>query len=374
MRTALFGGLLALFIVPVVSLGATFRTGDQPSFPAGETINDDLYIMGGGVTSAGMVQGDLTAMGGNVLVSGPVTADLLASGGSVIVTSTITGDVRAGGGNIVIQGSVLGDVLLGGGQITLSGPEIGGDVAIGGGTISIEAPVRGDIRIGGGMVFINSAVTGNVRIDADEVKLGPKANIAGDFTYSAKEAATMEGGAVVAGKTTFNERERAAAKAGIAAFFTVWLLMKVLMALVGAFAIGLLLHRFSRELVATAAPQPWYEIGRGALIFIVLPIASIILLCTVIGIPLGALGLLAFAALMIFAHLAAPIVAGSIAHKLIWKPAGYVVDWRTILLGVAIIFVLSLIPFVGDLVKFGIVLLTLGAAMNIKWSAIKEWR
>ena len=146
------------------------------------------------------------------------------------------------------------------------------------------------------------------------------------------------------------------------------------MSLVGAFAIGYFFHRYSRELIATAAIQPLTEIGRGAIIVIVLPIASVMLLATVIGIPLGALGLLAFTAFMVFTCMAAPIVTGSIVHKWIWKPAGYVVDWKSILIGVAVYFILGLIPFVGWIVKFGIVLLTLGAAINIKWSVAKEWR
>ncbi|HWO07370.1 MAG TPA: hypothetical protein VNM40_02190 [Candidatus Paceibacterota bacterium] len=212
---------------------------------------------------------------------------------------------------------------------------------------------------------------------ADRVTLGPRAVISGDLTYTAPQEATMEEGALVRGEINFERREGrsdvdvAGAAAG---FITLLLVAKLLMSIVGAFAIGYLFHRYSRELVATAATQPLLEIGRGAVFLIVVPVASIIVLVTIIGMPLGILGLLIYVASLLFVSLAAPIVAGSIVHKWIWKPAGYEVNWKTILLGVAVHFVLGLIPFLGWLVNFGIMLLTLGAAVRIQWGIAKEWR
>ncbi len=379
LRVSSLGGLLSvglLLLIPLTTSAAEFRTGDQPSLASGQTVSNDLYMAGGSVSSAGSVQGDLTVAGGTILVNGPVSADVLAAGGTITILGDVAGDVRVAGGNITIQSSVLGDVIAGGGQVTLSGSKIGGDVAVGGGQISIDAPVTGTVHIGGGNVRINAPIGGNVFIKAQKLTLGPKALLNGTLTYSAAEMATMENGAVVKGATKFTKTAdiRGASKAGLAAFFSLWLLARLLMSLVGALVIGLLMHRFSRELVATAAMQPLLEIGRGAVVMIVLPVASILLLFTIIGIPFGFLGLFAFAALMIFTSLVAPIVTGSIVHKWIWKPAGYIVDWKTILLGVAIYFVLGFIPFVGWIVRCGIMLLALGAVINIKWSIVKEWK
>jgi len=367
---------LLVALLPLLTFAAEFRAEDQPTLSAGQTINDDLYMAGGNVTSAGSVRGDLLIAGGNLLVSGPVSGDLMAGGGSITILGNIGDDVRIGGGNITIQGSVKGDVVVGGGQVTLSGSGVGGDVAIAAGSINITAPVGGDLKVGGGQVYIDAPITGNVEIQAEKVSLGPRAEIKGDFSYAAVEEAEVAPGAVVRGKTTYAPQEnvRDAAKAGAAAFFSFWLLAKFLMSLVGALALGYLLHRFSRELVATVATQPLLEIGRGLIAVIVLPIISIILLITVIGIPLGALGLISYVALLVFACIAAPVVTGAIVHKWIWKPAGYIVDWKTILLGVVIYFVLGLIPIVGWIITFAVMLTTLGASLNIKWNAVKEWR
>ncbi len=375
-RVGFLGGLLVLLLVPFISFAADLRTGDQPSFSASETITDDLYMVGGSVTSSGSVTGDLMLAGGTLLLNGPVSADVLVAGGTITILSDIAGDVRGAGGTIVISGNVLGDVVLGGGQVALTGKTIGGDVLVAAGTVQIDAPVTGDVRIAGGQVKLNSTISGNVRVDAESVVLGPNANIMGTFTYGATKEVERNAGAVVQGATEFIPREdiRGAAKLGLAAFFSFWFIARIFMTLTGALFIGIVFHRYSRELVATAAMQPLLEIGRGALFVIVMPIASVVLLATVTGIPFGLLGLIAYAGALIFVSLVAPIVVGSIAHHLIWKPAGYEVSWRTILLGVALYVVAGLIPFFGWIFTAGVFLLTLGAALNIKWGIAREWR
>ncbi len=366
-------------LIPLLTFAAEFRTGDQPSVGSGETISDDLYLAGGNVTSAGTLRGDLVAGGGSVLVSGPVAGDLMVGGGNVTILGEVSDDLRAGGGNIIVQGNVRGDAILGGGQINLAGQRIGGDVAIGGGTVRIDSAIGGDVKVGGGDVYLNGSVAGNVEIKAEKVTLGPKANIAGNFTYTASKSATMEEGAVVRGETVFTEvmgrkDVEKGFKTALIAFFTIAAIAKFLMVFAGALVFGYFFKRYSRELVATVAMQPWAELGRGAVIFIVLPIASVILLVTIIGIPFGILGLLSFAALFIVSALLAPIIVGSMIHKWIWKPAGYEVNWKTILLGTFVYLALAFIPFLGTLVKFGVLLMALGAAMNIKWSVAKQWR
>jgi hypothetical protein len=377
-RSRLLGGLLLSALIPAVAFAAEFRTGDQPSLPSGEAVVNDLYMAGGNVSASGSVQGDLSAAGGNVLLNGPVSADVLAAGGTITILGAIEGDVRFGGGNVTIQGAVAGDVIGGGGQVTLVGPRIGGDVAVGGGAITIESPITGTVHLGGGDIRINAPITGNVVVQAENLTLGPKAALNGNLTYSASGPAHLEDGATVRGTTAFEERPDRASKAGVAAallaLFSLWMIAKFLMSLIGAAAIAYFFHRYTRELVATAGVQPWTELLRGLIVAIVLPIVSFVLLTTVVGIPLGALGLLASAMLSIFAHLAAPLVIGSLVHKWIRHPAGYVVNWKTVVLGVVIYFFLGLIPFAGWIVKTAVCLIALGAALNIKWSIAKEWR
>lgn len=369
--------LAAVVGVSAVGYAATFKTGEQPSVASSETIEGDLYIAGGSVISGGWVNGDLITAGGSVLVSNFVLSDLNVAGGSITVLSDVGDDLRAGGGNIIIQGQVGGDLMAGGGQVTIGGPGIGGDLIVGAGVGRIEAPVAGSAKIGGGEIYINSAIDGNAEIFADKVTLGPNAVISGNLTYSAKEKAVMEEGASVLGETKFTEKKQVRAvskKAAFGAILSLLFLGGFLMALAGALAVALLLRRYSETLVKTATANPLLEIGRGFVFLVVMPAASVFLLFTFIGIPLGILGLILFAGLGLFACIASPIVAGSITHKWIYKPAEHLVTWKTVLLGVAVLAVLKLVPIVGWIVIFGATLLTVGAVVNIAWKALKEWR
>jgi cytoskeletal protein CcmA (bactofilin family) len=364
-----------MFAVPLTLFAAEMRVGEQPSLASNERISDDFYIAGGNVSSGGPVAGDLVAAGGNVLINSAVTGDLLAGGGTVSILGTVSDDVRVGGGNITIGGQVRGDVVAGGGQTQISGAGVGGDVLWGGGTLRIEAPVAGDLKLAGGDVYLNSTVVGNVEFMGEKLTLGRGAIIEGNLTYKSPNEAVMEEGAAVRGTTDFQKQEsKGASKAGFAAFASLAVLMGFLMRFACALALALIFHRYARTLVESVTRKPLLELGRGFAAFAVVPVASVVLMITVLGLPLGFLGMLAFVALLIFASLLAPVVLGSVVHKLALKPANYEVTWLTILIGVVLYTILGWIPFVGWIAKFALVLMTIGAIAKVKWDAGKEWR
>ena len=371
------GAALIALCLPALVLAAEVRTGEQPSLASSERINDDFYIAGGNVSSAGTISGDLIAAGGNVLINSAVSQDVIAAGGSVTILGTVGDDIRVGGGNITISSTVVGDVVAAGGQTQISGPGIGGDVLWGGGTIRIEAPVAGDLKLGGGDVYINAPIKGNVQFMGDKLTLGSAAVIQGNLTYTSPNAAVLETGAVVRGETKYEKQESKAggvAKAGLATFLTLALLTKFLMTLACALVLGLIFQKYAIAMVRGAVAGPLLELGRGFAVLVITPVASIILLITVLGIPLGILGLIAFVAMCIFASIAAPIVLGSVVHKWTMKPSDYQVTWLTILIGAVLYSILGWIPIIGWLAKFALMLITLGTMMKLKWDVAKNWR
>ncbi|HEY4526832.1 MAG TPA: hypothetical protein VJK53_03230 [Candidatus Paceibacterota bacterium] len=371
---------LAVFIgavcVPALALAAEMRVGEQPSFPIDAVLADDLYMAGGNVTSGGAIEGDLVSAGGTVLVSGDVSADAILVGGTITVIGSVGDDLRVGGGTITVQSAVADDVLMGGGQITLAGPGVGGDAIIGGGVVRIDAPVGGNVQAGGGEVYINARVAGDVSVHADKVTLGPQAHIQGNFSYSSPNEATLEDGAVVRGETFYEESPsaRRSVAFGLLAFLSIAFLIKFVAIFISALILSLVFKRYAQELVTRAHAEPWRYLIWGLVFMIVLPVLSIALLVTLIGIPFGIIGLLTFVICMIFAAILAPVVIGAVVHKWIWKPDTYQISWRTILLGTFVYFLLKLIPFLGSLVLLGVMLIALGVAINIKKEALREWR
>lgn len=373
----IIAGFVAIgFVLPLFAFAAEFRVGEQPSFSSGATLANDLYMAGGTVTSAGVLRGDLSLVGGTVLMSGPVSADLIVLGGNITITGAVGDDVRVAGGNITIQGRVTDDVLAGGGQVHVGGDGVGGDLVVGGGVVRVEAPVGGDIRVAGGDIYINSTVKGSIYAKAEKIRLGPDAIITGNFSYSSPEPAVIEEGAVVRGETNFTKSPdvKGAAEASIAALFSLWFIAKFLMTFVGALIIAFVLPRYAYKLLHIAADEPLFETGRGLVFFVTVPIASILLIATIIGAPFGLVGLFAFFGMLIFASIISPIIIGSIAHYWVFKPSEYQLSWKTILLGAVIYSILPLVPLVGWLAKLIIILLAIGAALNIKIQILREWR
>ena len=373
--------LSALFLValPVLVSAAEFRAGQQSSFTSGEKTEGNLYMAGGTVISAGTVDKDLLVAGGTALVSGPIAGDLFLVGGNITILSQVLGDVRVGGGNIIVGGDVAGDILAGGGEITLSGKVIGGDAVVAGGTVRMDSEVKGNVKIAGGKVYVNAPIEGNVDIKAGNLTLGPKADIKGNLKYESANLVTIEEGGKVRGETVFTKLKgsdgmKKNAGKGILGFFTLVLLAKFVMLLVAALIVGLVFRRYSKELVEKATKNPLKELGRGVVTLIVLPVLSIILLVTVIGIPLGILGLLSFIMLCIYGAIITPIFLGTLVYKWIFRKSDYIINWKTILLGTVVYLILGLIPFIGWIAMSIAVAITLGAALNIKWQVVKEWK
>lgn len=367
---------LVLVLVPLAASAATFRANENKHITVSERIQDDLYMAGSSVSSAGTVAGDLHAGGGTIVVTGSVEEDFVAGGGNITLSGDVGGDVRAGGGSILLQGKVGGDALIGGGQITIVSGEISGDLVAGGGVIRVDAPVKGDVMVGGGDVYINAPISGAVTVYADKLQLGPSALVHGSLTYTSPQEMVMDSGARVVGQVSYTPSESREFKKErfAAAVLSLWFIARTLMLLAGALAVGLFFKRYSMEVVTTITASPWAPFGKGLVTVIALPAISAILFMTVAGIPLGILGALGVVALAIIGCVLTPVLLGSVLYSWAAKKSEHTISWKTILLGTAAYMALAMIPVLGWLVILFSMLSIVGVSVNIAWRLAKEWR
>src|SRR5258707_5050876 len=73
-------GLLVLALLPAEAQAAEPRQGDTVVVGPDETINDDLYAVGGTITIQGIVNGDVVAAGGTITISGVMNGDVAVGG------------------------------------------------------------------------------------------------------------------------------------------------------------------------------------------------------------------------------------------------------------------------------------------------------
>lgn len=364
---------IAVVCTPAFIFAAEFRTGEQVSLKPGESTAKNAYLAGGSVISSAAIPGDLSAAGGTIVVQGVVGGDVLAAGGNVSALGDIKDDARIAGGTIVVSGAIGNDISVAGGQITITSSKIGGDALLAGGTIELSAPVGGSVRISGGAVTIDAPIAGNVEVHAQSLTLGSKAVIAGNLTYEAPKAAVMHEGAHVKGKTAYTPIVNVSeGPAAAVALFSIWVIAKLASLVVCALIMFVVFKRYVSLLARDVAAQPARFAWRGFVSLVVIPAAAFVMFLTVVGVPLGVVAIGGYVVLLVFSWILAPIAAWALVEKW-WFKRTPSLTWQHVIYGALIYVLVGLIPLVGGLIKFVVMLMALGAIIEKKREIATEW-
>jgi hypothetical protein len=362
-RLAVGVSLVALCVAGPVRVATAAGPGNNPAdkflggnaivINADETIPHDLYVSGGTVRIAGRINGDLFVFGGNVDVSGPVSGDLFIAGGTVNVESSVDRHLRIIGGDVTIGGSVKQDVLAAAGTLNVtSGAHLGGDLIFGAGKTQMDGTVDGSV-LGSAQSYASNGRVGGT----EQVTLRQERESRRPQPLTAAERIL----------------EQARAFIGIA-------LAGVLLILV--------VPSFIRRGAQSIEQRPWPSLGVGAAIFLsyfaimvallvamivlAIPLAALgfeALVATVVIGSLLAMGVLTFAFVLVMLFIAGA-VAGLAVGRLIFRqiPAPWAQnDYVPLLVGAAIVVIVTALPFIGGIVNFLVILFGLGALAFALW-------
>ncbi|MEY2441619.1 MAG: hypothetical protein QOJ46_1045 [bacterium] len=240
---------------------------------------------------------------------------------------------------IVVRGAVLVN----------RGETVPGDVVVVDGDILIRGTVKGKVVAIGGDVTIRGKVGGDVVAVAGVATLGRAARVSGDLIYFDKKPVVAPG-AKVSGKV--KKFDGGSLKGTFtAAAIVIWAAFSVSMLLLGILLL-LLAPRAGDAIARTAKNHKGMAIGIGILAAILLPILAGLLIITVIGAPLGViLGLLLIPLFAI-----AYVTSGFAIGRLIIK-GGRIL---ALIVGLLILCLLTLVPFLGELVGLLAVIFGLG--------------
>jgi cytoskeletal protein CcmA (bactofilin family) len=337
-------------------------------------LTDSTYVAGGTVDVFAEAERDLVAAGGTINIRELVKGDVAAAGGSVNISARVGDDVRAAAGTLIVGGEVGGDVVAVGGTVTLA-PEakVAGRAWLSGGNVTVAGRIARELKVAAGSVSVAGEVDGNVQIAAAVIEILPTARIKGDLMYTSANQAKVDPGAQIQGKVT-HRRSELAERAG--RFGRAFLVVARVVLLAGLIVFGVVLLLLVPGFVASAARTTrthfWKSLGLGFLVFIVTPVVAIIVIATVIGIPVG----LALAALypvaLVVGYLTAAVSLGDLGARLIGRKSELTTGGRMLwLIGALIILALvRLIPIVGGLIVWLVVLIGLGAAGQ---EAFRRW-
>ncbi len=258
------------------------------------------------------------------LGAGSASADgddrVVITGGTVVSTGPVAGDVIGSDGPVVVAGRVTGDV------------------------VAISGPIR-----------ITGRVDGDVVAVSDRAVLARTAHVGGDLRYGDERPLVAQGAQV--GGSIENEDWADTISSpgwGIASWIGWWLAASVSTLLAGV----VLLLIAPRMLVAAehaAQHRLWASLGWGVLVAIALPVAAVLALVTLVGIPFGLALLLALVPVLLVAYVTGAWIVG---RRIVKEPGS---PWLALLAGWGALRVLALIPVLGFLVGLAATAIGLGA-------------
>lgn len=339
-----------------------FNAGERFSLPVNESYHGDLYVFAGDTNISGKLHGDLLASSGQVRIAGDVDGDVIVFAGSLDISGNVGDTVRFFGSNISIHGTIDGDVIAFGAMVTVfEGAHITGNLIGCMALLEMHGTVDGDLQFKGGEAMIDGTVHGNVRVEADAVALLSEAEILGDFTYASRKELEMEEGATVRGETIILESHREDGEEASRSFSVGWWIWKTLSTAVVGLVLIALFRRIVPLVTETVSTQAVMGTVLGFGAFLVVPVAAGLAMVLIIGIPLGLLALILYVVALYLAQIPVAVWLGRRLLSLVGgtDPSPYL----GIALGVPLLNLLYLIPWLGSLAWLVATWLGLGATI-----------
>ncbi len=365
----LLAGLLGLLALqPMPSQALEIRHDKNAVFiPAGETIDDTLIVSGETVEVAGNVTGDLIAVGRRITIRGHVGGQVFAFAQTVNVDGDVGGSVTSAAETLSVSAPHIGGNLYGAGStVNLNSAARVDSNAIVAGDLQLAGSVGRDVLAAGENVDTSGAIGGALTAYAQALKVLAPARIAGNVTAYVQHAkdVTVSSGAVIGGKLETNliEGHVQTNRYLTGAFYLSQLLRFVAALITGAVVLALLPGL--RSIAIDDARDVLIAGGVGMVTLIATPIIAVIVAITIIGLPIGILGLLLW---MVGLYLAKLVVANFIGTRLNAdrdEPRHFIV---TLAVGLAIVIVAINLPLIGGVLSFILTIVGLGLLVLLGW-------
>lgn len=301
-------GLLLMALIAGGATAATLASDDTYRLPAGQVIEDNLYVTGGEIIIDGKIDGDLVAGGGYIEINGEVSGDVLAAGGGIVVNGPVAGDVRIFGGGLTLNGPIGGDLVSAGGGASVPGlanfpldlngrqiqqgtvlartASVGKDALMAGGSGVIQGAIAGSLWAAMGAVQLDGTVGGDANLYSNQIVIGDGAQVGGTLFYTADEATApvIPGGVAASVERVIQEAPAAAPPPTFGERLVGWTI-SVVRALAGLLLLGWALVQFlphvARRTLEVMNSRALAAFGVGFLV--VLVAVPVILLATVLA-------------------------------------------------------------------------------------------
>ncbi|MEW6727585.1 MAG: polymer-forming cytoskeletal protein [Bacillota bacterium] len=368
--------LAVIFLVAlmVLSLGASagaveLASGDMVVVPQGQ-IQGPLFVAGNNIVINADVDGDVFAAAQTITVNGKVGGDVMAAAQTIRLNGEITGDARCAAAEVSVNGTVGQNLTAAAAKVLLDQrAAVGRDALVLAGETRTLGSVGRQVLGSAGLVELNGKVGGDVRLwDVEQLKVGPRAEISGNLSYGSPQRAEIASGAKIAGQTKWEQIAPHEDKTE-SAINWVGMLISFTGGVIAWGILALLFPQLWGSLGRVVRQSPWAALGWGLLLLLVTPLAALLLLLTVVGIPLS----LALVAVYIALLWGAKIIVGDVLGRVLARRFGWEGRVHAILpflIGLAAVVLSTNIPIVGGFITLVVACLAIGTVVL----AVYRWR
>ena len=310
--------IVTLMIISLFTLNVFADSIDSASnyFASDEDVNISKEILG-----------DIYSVGRTIKVNDKVEGDIIVAGETIDINSKeVSGNIRTASRILNINSKNIKNITSVAQNINIDKETIANGIYVSAEKINFKGSCKG-FYANGSTVIINGKVDGNLKVNCDELIIADNGEVTGEVeVYSPKEPIT----------NSKNENELKA----LVGFSTI---ISLLASLILGFVIYTVSKKFFIRTNDLLIKEPLPVVLGGMASFILVPIVSLLLFITVVGLPLGILSLIIY---FIIVYLS-PVVMGIILGRLILKHKN---PYLQLFVGILVVRLLSLLPMVGAFV------------------------
>ena len=304
--------------------------------------------------------------GNNIDVSSKINGLNFVAGNNIELSSA-QDYLFTAGNNITVNQINTKDAFIAGSTIRINESKIR-DLFVAGATIKINSDVERDVYIGGDTVTIDGIIGGNVLIDADTIIIEKDTVIEGTLKYPDNAKLTLAENASIKKIKAYEAKK-------IETTVVTWKekikekLYGYLSLLIIAFILMTLHHKLLKGIkgIKKEITQVLKLSGLGFLVLVVTPIAVVLTMISIIGLPLGIIVALLYGILIYLSMIPTAIYLGNwIMNK---KNQN---DYLVVAISLLIIYMIRIVPIIGGIIGFISLILGLGIYSNIFYKFYKE--
>jgi len=352
-----FRVLTVLVTLSLPTLALDRRHGEFVTVAANETVDDTLVAKGNTVVIEGVVNGDLLVFARTLEVRGTVKGDVVSLANRTVVSGIVEGRIFNCSQSLDLDGELGHSLYSWGRSLRVDRRAHLGESIVAGGDISLEGEVKRSATFFGN-VDVSGTVGRDLTMAGRSLTLTNAARVGGNLTARVRELRDVHiaDGASISGKRDIQLRVRRNqfTRPRFYLHLVVWLAAAML---VGWLCLTLF-PGFSQA-CTQAVGSGWRSLALGRGVLAGVPVAIVVAAITLVGIPISLMLLGVYIAALCLAK----VWVGAFLGRILLKPAGATKrDWLLGLLAALLILtIVGFIPYLGGLVRFGVVCLGLGA-------------